>query len=253
MIRINLLESITDKPVSAALTMEKRVSDPVNRMWLMMGVVAGLMILAMGFDYLSASSARTAADAELANQQQIATQMDAIIKEQAELDKKIKIVDERIKAIKDLRASQAGPSAVLDALRERIGNSPGLYLEAVEQKGDQLTIRGNSPDEYVVSGFGRSLEFSSGLFSNLNIETQRKELQAAQVAGADGAPVTGNSEAKVPETVNFTIRCAYTPSKAAQPSTLPNGQPATAQTASNQPPSTDPGVPTNNPPQVANQ
>jgi Tfp pilus assembly protein PilN len=252
MIRINLLESITDKPVSAALLVEKRVSNPVNRMWLMAGVVGGLMILAMGFDYFTASSARAAADAELANQQQIATQMEAIIKEQAELDQKIKNVDERITAIKDLRAKQAGPSAVLDALRERIGNSPGLYLEAVEQKGDQLTIRGNSPDEYVVSGFGRSLEFSSGLFSNLNIETQRKELAATQISGSDGT-AGSNPDAKVPETVNFTIRCAYTPSKAAQPSTLPNGQPATTQTASNQPPSGVPGVPTNNPPPAAKQ
>jgi hypothetical protein len=89
-----------------------------------------------------------------------------------------------------------------------------------------LTIKGNSPDEYVVTNFGRSLEFSSGLFTNLNIETQRKEVAATQIADNSGAPAPDNK----PETINFTIRCAYTPSKAAKPSDLPNG--GTPQTAS---------------------
>ena len=64
---------------------------------------------------------------------------------------------------------------MLEAMRERIASVPGLYLESVEQTGDVLTVKGNSPDEAAVTQFGRSLEFSGGLFSNLNIETQRKE------------------------------------------------------------------------------
>ena len=64
-------------------------------------------------------------------------------------------------------AMPRGPSAVLDALRERIAMVPGLYLESVEQTGDQLLIKGNSPDESAVTQFGRSLEFSGGLFSQL--------------------------------------------------------------------------------------
>lgn len=230
MIRINLLESITDKPTSAAVVVEKKVSNPSSRFFLLLGVVAGLLVLSIGFDYLWASSTKSAADAELVKQEEIAKQMEAVMKEQAELDKKIKDIDDRIKAIKDLRSSQAGPSAVLAALSERIGSSPGLYLESVEQKGETLTIKGNSPNEYTVSNFGRSLEFSSGLFSNLNIETQRKELQTTQVQAADGSSAVqlGTPDGPKPETVNFTIKCAYTPSKANQ-SPLPGNQ----QTANN--------------------
>lgn len=246
MIRINLLESITDKPTNTAVVVEKKVSNPVNRFYLLVGVVAGLFVLAIGLDYIWATSTKSAADAFLAEQQEIAKQMEAVMKEQAELDKKIKDVDDRINAIKNLRSSQAGPSAVLQALSERVINAPGLYLESVEQKADQLTIKGNSPNEFTVSGFGRSLEFSSGLFTNLNIETARKELQTSQVQLADGkpAPALTNGETPAPETINFTIRCAYTPSKAANQSPLPNGQqpnpqkPVAQQTAANMQPAT---------------
>ncbi len=95
-------------------------------------------------------------------------------------------------------------------MRERIAMVPGLYLESLEQTGEQLTIRGNSPDEAAVTQFGRSLEFSSGLFSNLNIETQRKEKPGqTSTSSANGAEAPPKQEI-----VGFTIRCAYTPSKA---------------------------------------
>lgn len=223
MIRINLLESITDKPTSAAVVVERKVSSSINRFYLLTGVVAALLVLTCGFNYIYATKLKWDADANLAEQQRIAKELEVVIQEQAALDAKIKDVDQRITAIKTLRSNQSGPSAVLQALSERIGNSPGLYLQTVEQKNDTLTITGNSPNEYTVSGFGRSLEFSSGLFSNLNIATNRAVLSSTQVQAPDGGPATVDPKI-VPETVNFTITCAYTPSKAAQQSPLPNGQ-----------------------------
>ena len=144
------------------------------------------------------------------------------------LEAKIANIDVRIGAIKKLRGSQAGPSAVLEALRERISMTPGIYLESVEQKGEQLTIRGNSPDESAVTRFGGSLEFSGGLFSNLGIETTRKDMP--------GVTPAADSTAQVPQIVNFTIRCAYTPSKAG----AATGNPTTA---GNTPPNGQPGAP----------
>ena len=92
---------------------------------------------------------------------------------------------------------------------------PGLYLKSIEQAGDQVTISGNSPDEAAVTQFGRSLEFSNGLFSNLNIETKREEV-VNQMATA---PAGG--EAPKVNLVNFTIKTAYTPSKAPNPDAAP--------------------------------
>jgi Tfp pilus assembly protein PilN len=235
MIRINLLESITDKPASKVLVVEKKVSNPTNRFYLLTGVVAGLLILLMGMDYIYATKLKWDADANLEEQQRVAKELDVIIKEIAELDAKTKDFDQRITAIKTLRSNQAGPSAVLQALSERIGSSPGLYLQSVEQKDDKLTIQGNSPNEYTVTGFGRSLEFSAGLFSNLSIATNRAALSAAQVQGPLGSAAAQIDPAKAPETVNFTITCAYTPSKAAQQSPLPNAQTPNAVPAAKSP------------------
>jgi Tfp pilus assembly protein PilN len=243
MIKINLLESVTDKQASAVVAVEKKVGSPASRLLLMALVVSFLTIAVIGWDYVSSQMAKTEAERQLAEQKKIAEELKAVMDEQKDLEQKINNIDARINAIKDLRARQSGPSSVLEAVRERIGMVAGLYLESIEQKGDQLTIKGNSPDEAAVTQFGRSLEFSSGLFSNLNIETQRKEVQSNQVAAPTGMG-TGAAEVPKLETVNFTIRTSYTPGKpnpdqptqAANTTPAPNAQTPNAQTPNAQTP-----------------
>ncbi len=219
MININLLESVTDRPRGVAVV-EKKVVSQGSQMLLLAVVVFGLLFVALAGHYFLTLRARNNAKSELENQQTIAAQMAAIIKEQDELKRKTKSIEDRIDAIKALRSSQQGPSAVLRALKERIDSAPGLYLESVEQKGEELVIKGNSPNEGTVTQFGRSLEFSSGLFSNLNIETVRKEMAFAppgSFPNVGGVPTASESQnAPKPETVDFTIKCAYTPGKVTQ-------------------------------------
>jgi Tfp pilus assembly protein PilN len=246
MIKINLLESVTEKQATTSNVVNKKVASPISRLMLMAVACAALFVLVAGWDVVNSTMKKAEADKQLANEKEIAAQLETVIKEQNDLDTKIKAIDSRIEAIKKIRSAQAGPSAVLEAVKERIQSVPGLYLESLDQKGDQLTIKGNSPDEGVVTQFGRSLEFSSGLFSNLNIETQRKEMASTQVAGADGT----TAEAPKLETVNFTIRCGYTPTKAAQ-SSLPSG--TTATTAQPQQPAAQPQQPAAQPAQQVAQ
>lgn len=216
MIKINLLDSVTDRQSGAVVAVERKIASPFSRLVVMAVSVAVLTLAMIAFDVISTQRAKTQAQAELENQKRIAAELEAVMKEQKDLEQRIANIDLRISAIKKLRSAQAGPSAVLEALKERIMMSPGLYLETVEQKGNQLTITGNSPDESVVTQFGRSLEFSSGLFSNLNIETQRKDAATAQPASATSAAPTS-------QVVNFKISCAYTPEKAGGGSNGPNG------------------------------
>lgn len=210
MIKINLLDSVTERQAGATVVVERKIASPASRLMMMSMAVAFLLTAVIGWDIISTQMAKSQAEADLAEQQRIATEMEAVMKEMKELETKIANIDSRIAAIKKLRDSQAGPSAVLEAMRERIQMVPGLYLESVEQTGEQLTVKGNSEDESMVTQFGRSLEFSGGLFSNLNIETQRKEKpnqpQVTAPAGQEAPPKQ--------EIVGFTIRCAYTPSKA---------------------------------------
>ena len=186
MIKINLLESVTDRPKGVALV-EDKVSSPRIQTLLLALTVFGLMALAMSFEYVSVNRAHAAAQKELENQRRINKEMLAVQKEQMELEKKAQEIQARIDAIKKLRESQQGPSAVLHEIKARFDAVPGLYLRSIENRNGEITIKGESPNEYSVTKFGQSLEFSNGLFSNLNIETNREVAATGPVAsGAAG-------------------------------------------------------------------
>lgn len=217
MIKINLLESVTDRPTGAAMV-EDKVANPRTQTVLLTMTVFGLLVLGAGYDFVSSRSAHEAAQRELENQKRINQQMLAVNKEQAELEKKTQDIQTRIDAITKLRSSQQGPSSVLREIKARFDSVPGLYLKSIEQKEGELTIKGESPNESSVTRFGQSLEFSSGLFSNLNIETQREVAQAGP--GEASAP-----EALRPEVVTFTVKCNYAASKSqSQPAPNPTNQ-----------------------------
>jgi Tfp pilus assembly protein PilN len=244
MIKINLLDSVTERNGGAVIAVERKFSSPKTRLIMMSVSVAVLLLAVIAWDIISTNMAKTQAEADLQEQKQIEQELAAVTKEMKDLEAKIQNIDLRIEAIKKLRASQAGPSAVLEAMRERIAMTPGIYLQSIDQTGEQLTIKGDSPDESAVTQFGRSLEFSSGLFTNLNIETQRRESpnQAPAPAGQEAPPKA--------EIVGFTIRCAYTPSKA---NSSLNSSSTTASGAPVQGVSPTANQPSNNPapPQVA--
>lgn len=215
MIKVNLLESVTDS-TRGVVVVKQKVSHPAMQSVMMVLVVTMLLLAGIGYDYFSSGAARDKAQKDLEEQKRIAAQMAAVNKEQAELEKKSQEVQARIDAIQKLRSSQQGPVALLQELKARIDGVPGIYLENVQQKGEELVIKGNSPNEAAVTMFGRSLEFSSGLFTNLNIETQRKELPAPNI-DTSAAPLAQGMQIEKPETVDFTIKCTYSPIKAAPP------------------------------------
>ena len=207
MIKINLLESVTDRPQGVALV-EDKVANPRMQTLLLALTVFGLMLLGMGYDYVSSNMAYSASQKELENEKRINQAMIATQKEQEELDKKTKEIQARIDAIKKLRESQQGPSAVLQEIKARFDAVPGLYLVAIENKEGEITIKGESPNEYSVTKFGQSLEFSNGMFRNLNIETKREEAKSS--APPAGAPKEQNDpNAAKPEVVTFTVKANF--------------------------------------------
>ena len=225
MIKVNLLESVTDRPQGVAAVEDKVASRAVQTLLLAL-TVFGLTVVAMGYDYVSSNMARTAAQRELDKQKQTNQQMLVIQKEQMELEKKTKEVQARIDAIKKLRESQQGPSAVLQEIKARFDAVPGLYLTAIDNKDGEITIKGESPNEYSVTKFGQSLEFSGGLFSNLNIETTREAKTAAPTSGtpANAKPAT-DPNALLPEVVTFTVKASFGKDKKdSQPAPAPTQQ-----------------------------
>jgi len=210
MIKVNLLNSVTDRQGGAVVAVDRAVGSPMTRLMAMSLAVLFLLVAVIGWDVVSSNMAKAEAARQLEEQQQIARELEAVMNEQRELEAKIASIDARIGAIKKLREEQRGPSAVLEALRERISMVPGLYLESVEQKGETLELKGSSPDESQVTQFGRSLEFSNGLFANLNIETKREDVTNNAV---QAVATSTNPDAGKVSVVKFTIKCAYAPAK----------------------------------------
>lgn len=229
MIKINLLESVTDNQGSVA-AVEQKVTNPLIQTLLLFLVVMGLTVAGMAYSYVASRWAKEAAQKELDKQERIYQEMLAVTKQQEEIKKKTQDIQVRIDAIQQLRASQQGPGTVLKEIKDRFDSVPGLYLKSVEQKDKELIIKGESPNEQAVTNFGKSLEFSNGLFSNLNIETERQVLTPVVQKGTP-TPQPGDEELPKPEVVSFTIKCTYnvggkTPQQQAQQAqpTVPTNQ-----------------------------
>jgi len=225
-IKVNLLESVTDRPASVAFV-EDKVSSTRTQTFLLALTVVALLVLGIGYDYVSANAQHQAATKELEKQRRINDQMNSVKREQADLEKKIADINFRVDAIQKLRGSQQGPGAILGEIKARFDSVPGLYLKSVEQKDADLTIKGESPNEAAVTRFGQSMEFSSGLFTNLNIETQKEVPQLKSSTGA--APAQGANLLQLllaqPEVVTFTIKCSYSPAKSPETSNAPASAP----------------------------
>lgn len=227
MIKVNLLESVTDRPSGVAFV-EDKVSSTRTQTLLLALTMMALLVLGIGYDYVSANAQHQAAVKELDKQKQINDRMNTVKKEQAELEKKLNDINFRIDAIQKLRGSQQGPGAVLAEIKARFDAVPGLYLKSVEQKDGEITVKGESPNEGAVTRFGQSMEFSSGLFTNLNIETERQTadfLKTSAGAGAQPQALPSGAQVVLPEVVAFTIKCTYA---AGKPPESPAPAPANA-------------------------
>src|SRR5215211_8621769 len=192
MIKVNLLDSVTERASSAAVV-EAKVANPAARFWMLGASVFVLLGLAMVFDFYSAAASQKKAQVELEKQEQIAAQMAAVNKEQADLEKKLKDIQSRIDVIKKLRSSQQGPVSLLSDLNARLPKDPDFRLNTIEQKAGELIIDGQSPNEYAVTEFGRNLEFSDGLFQNVSLSAERKEVE---VKKEDYSPAEGPIDEK---------------------------------------------------------
>ncbi|HWS86207.1 MAG TPA: PilN domain-containing protein [Pyrinomonadaceae bacterium] len=211
MIKVNLLDSVTERSQSGAAAVEAKVANPAARFWMLGASVFVLLGLAMTFDYYSAAASQKKAKAELEKQEQIAQQMAAINKEQADLEKKLKDIQARIDVIKKLRTSQQGPVSLLSDLNARLPKDPDFRLLTIEQKGGELVIQGQSPNEYSVTQFGRALEFSDNLFQNVSLSAARVEVE---IKKEEYGPAEGPIDEKFkPEVFTFTIKCKYGPSQ----------------------------------------
>jgi Tfp pilus assembly protein PilN len=163
----------------------------------------------IGIDHLWTRNAHAEAKAELDVEQEKAKELEADIKRKEELENELKQAEERIKVIKQLRAEQKGPVAMMSAINERMpGGQADFKLLSVTQKGNRLQVVGTSTDQQVIANFSRQLEFSNGLFTKLMLSVESKEVKAEQLAADPDRKVDGGGGESI-RVFQFTIDCDF--------------------------------------------
>ena len=243
MIRVNLLGGTAEHRVAVQKT---KVAARRGQQLFMLSAALVVFLIAIGVDHLWTNNAHAAAKAELTREEEEAKKLEADIQRKNDLEAELKQVDERIKVIKQLRAEQKGPVAMLSAINERMpGGQADFRLDAIMQKGTHLQIIGSSLNQQVIADFSRQLEFSNGLFSNLMLSIEGKEVKLDDVADRAEAKEAekkaeqkaekkdGNKEAEkktdapdVARVFQFTIDCDYNKPRAEgdKPAAAPQGK-----------------------------
>src|SRR5207237_8224903 len=89
----------------------------------------------------------------------------------------------------------------------------------VKDKDTDLDINVEYRKKAAVTRFGQTMEVSSRMFTNLNIETERQTSKAVAPGQQDSA--AQQDQSAPPEVVTFTIKCNYARNSGQQNSTSP--------------------------------
>ncbi|MEK6303662.1 MAG: hypothetical protein AABO41_23400 [Acidobacteriota bacterium] len=194
MIRVNLLEGTAEHRVSVQKT---KVAARRGQQLFMVAAALGLFVIATGVDHLRTNSAHVEAKTDLDLEEAEAKKLEGDIQRKNELEAELKEVEERIKIIKQLRAEQKGPVAMMSAINERMpGGQADFRLETIVQKGAHLQIVGSSVSQQVIADFSRQLEFSNGLFTNVMLSVEGKEVKAEDVVDRKESDKTDKPDKK---------------------------------------------------------
>ena len=241
MIRVNLLGGTAEHRVAVQKT---KVAARRGQQIFMLASALVIVLIAVGVDHLWTNNAHAAAQAELTREEEEAKKLEADIKRKEELESELKQVEERIKVIKQLRAEQKGPVAMLSAINERMPSGQlDFRLDAIVQKGSHLQIIGSSLNQQVIADFSKQLEYSNGLFSNLMLSIEGKEVKLDEVLDrtekkdADKKDTDKKDQAAkdadkksepadVARVFQFTIDCDYNKPRAEgdKPASAPHGK-----------------------------
>ena len=248
MIRVNLLEGTAEHRVAVQKT---KVAARRGQQLFMVAAALIIFMVALAGDHLWTTNAHAEAQTQLDHEQEVAKKLEADVQRKNELEAELKQVEERIKVIKQLRAEQKGPVALMSAINERMpGGAADFRLDQITQKGTHLQIIGTSLNQQVIADFARQLEFSNGLFSNLvpTIEStevksddvaerkhadnaekaaEKKDGKDSKDAKKDGKKENDKVESETSRIFRFTIDCDYNKPRAEDAKDTKTTPPAT--------------------------
>lgn len=199
MIRVNLLEGTAEQRVSVQRT---KVAARRGQQLFMVAAALVIYVIVIGIDYLLTNNAYADAKGQLELEQAESKKLEADINRKNQLEAELKQVEERIKVIKQLRAEQKGPVAMLSAINERLpGGQNDFKLSDVSQKGAVLRLAGSTSNQQIIADFLRQLEFSNGLFTDLSLSIEGKDVKEDDKKKEEAVEAA--------RVFQFTITCTY--------------------------------------------
>jgi type IV pilus assembly protein PilN len=185
MIRINLL----------AVEREAKKKKATFQSGQKVAVACGLILVltggVIGWRYWLLQHESTDLDREIAEKQAQAARLHSIIQQVQQFEQQKGQLQQRVQLIEELRKSQKGPVHMLDQVSRSLPTM--MWLTAMKQADDAITIEGKSTTQTGVSDFVGNLE-SSGYF--------RKSID---IVNTTTEPPTQN----IPEIVKFTLKAAF--------------------------------------------
>ena len=191
MIRINLLGG------ERQLKKRAMAFDVGKRLTLACSLLLVLTAAGIGYWYYSLSQQSVQVDADIASAQQEQARLQSIIREVSAFDQ------QRVALIEQLRSGQSIPVQLLDAVSKSVPDM--LWLTDLEQKGNDLTIQGQSTTLISLSDFVGNLGGTTLLLKPIEIVDSKVEtvVSPGQTTGVD--------------LIKFTVKAQLAPSAKAAP------------------------------------
>jgi type IV pilus assembly protein PilN len=198
MIRINLLgreRQVKKKAITF---------DIGRRVTALCSVLLVLTAVGIGYWYYSLRQRSTELDAAILSAQREQTRLQSIIREVAAFDEQRSALQERVTLIEQLRSGQSIPVQLLDQVSKSLPDM--LWLTDLDQKGNDVTIEGQSTTLIALSDFVGNLGNSSLLVKPIEIVNSQ----------VDSVAIPGQKAAKV-DLIKFTVKAQLVPPKNAPP------------------------------------
>jgi type IV pilus assembly protein PilN len=200
MIRINLLGGERQvKKKAIAFDIGRRITA-------LCSLLLVLTVVGIGYWYYSLRQRSTELEANILSAQREQARLQSIIREVAVFDEQRSALQERVTLIEQLRGGQSIPVQLLDQVSKSLPDM--LWLTDLEQKGNDVTLEGQSTTLISLSDFVSNLGNSSLLVKP--IEIIKSEVYSVAFPGAR------YSEANV-DVINFTVKAQLVPPKNAPP------------------------------------
>jgi type IV pilus assembly protein PilN len=209
MIRINLL--------GGERQVKKRALafDVGQRLTLICSLLLVATAAGIGYWYYSLNQRSAQVDADIGSSQQEQARLQSIIREVAAFDQQRAQLQQRVALIEQLRSGQSIPVQLLDTISKSIPDM--LWLTDLEQKGNDITIQGQSTTLISLSDFVGNLGSTALLQKPIEIVDSKVET------------VTSSGPGTGVDLIKFTVKAQIAPSakaKAAPPAGARAGGPA---------------------------